>query len=313
MRIKIAALLLGCTALTAPRAWAQAPGQLPPGSPLPPMAGPGAPPGPPPGMTPGPSALPTPQGSPPPTWMPQGSSPSTAFALPPPALPTLPPASAPQALPPPEAPRILIAGRIGFGIGIYIAPGVISSAAQGGASGALGGLGALPSYGGSLGIRWWVKERLVVLPSLSMSITRTSAPSVTDTFGNYTQGETFTSGVIAPALSLGYAAYRGKSTRVLILGGVGFAYTAQGVLQDIPTTDNTRTSRYVTAKTLGFNIPFGFALEQFFTPRISAVLGAQAPIFDYRSTKIGAAEAATSIGASFNATQLGASVYFYND
>jgi hypothetical protein len=224
----------------------------------------------------------------------------------------LPPASPPQAPPPVEAPQLQIAGRVGFGIGIYAAPGLSIGASSGGASGALGGLGAL-SYGGALGIRWWVKERLVVLPSLSMSITRTSAPSVTDNFGNYTQGSSFTNGAIAPSLSLGYAAYRGKSTRVLLLGGVGFAYSAQGVLQDIPTTDNTRTSRYVTAKSLSFNVPFGFALEQFFTPRISAVVGAQAPLFEYRSAKIGAAEATSSIGANFSATQLGASVFFYTD
>ncbi len=85
------------------------------------------------------------------------------------------------------------------------------------------------------------------------------------------------------------------------------------MLQDIPTTDSTRTSRYVTAKTLGFNVPFGFELEQFFTPRISAVVGVQAPIFDYRSRRIGAAEATSSIGANFDATQLGASVFFYTD
>ena len=310
MRIRIAALFLGCIALTAPRARAQAPGQLPPGSPSPPpsMTGPGAPPGPPPGMMPGPSALPLPQAYPPPPWPQNGLPPSLTSPPPPPPPPptTLPPAAA-------EAPQLKIAGRVGFGIGIYAAPGLSRGASTGGASGALGGLGALPSYGGALGIRWWVKERLVVLPSLSMSINRTSAPSATDAYGNYTQGGSFTSGVIAPTVSLGYAVYRGKSTRVLVVGGVGFTYSAQGVLQDIPTTDSTRTSRYVTAKTLDFNVPFGFALEQFFTPRISAVVGAQAPIFDYWSTKIGAAEANSSIGANFNAAQLGASVFFYTD
>ncbi len=134
-------------------------------------------------------------------------------------------------MPPPtavEAPQLQIAGRVGFGVGIYVAPGINSIAAQAGGSGAAAALGPLPAYGGFLGIRWWVKERLVVLPALSMSITRMSAPSVTDSYGNYTQGESFTNGLIAPALSLGYAAYRGKTTRVLLLGGVGFAYTAQG-------------------------------------------------------------------------------------
>ena len=66
-------------------------------------------------------------------------------------------------------------------------------------------------------------------------------------------------------------------------------------------------------KSLSFTVPFGFALEQFFTSRISVVLGAQAPLFAYRSTKVKDADAVTTVGANFNATQLGASIFFYTD
>lgn len=215
----------------------------------------------------------------------------------------LPPAAPPQALPPPEAPPLQMAGKVGFGVGFYVAPG--------GGSGALGGIS---NFGGALGLRWWAKERLAVLPSLNLSISHTTVPNYTDAGGNYTQGDSFTNGTIAPALSLGYAAYRGKTTRFLIIGGVGFNYTARDQIQTIPTTgSNGGTARYVTAKSLSFNVPFGFALEQFFTPRISVVVGAQAPLFEYQSTKVGAADATTEVGANFNATQLGASIFFYTD
>lgn len=221
----------------------------------------------------------------------------------------LPPPSPPQGQPSSEAQPLQVAGRVGFGVGVYVAPGLVGS----GATAAAGALGGLQTLGGAVGIRWWVKERLVVLPSLGLSISHTSIPSSTDAFGNFIQGDSLTNGLLAPAVSLGYAAYRGKTTRFLLIGGVGFTYQAQGQLQDIPSTGNSRTARYVTAKSLSFNVPFGFALEQFFTPRISAVVGAQAPLFEYRSTKLGFTEATTSVGANFNATQLNASIFFYTD
>jgi hypothetical protein len=286
MRIRIAALFFGCIALTAPRAWAQAPGQF---SPTPPgMTGPGAPPGPP-GMTAGPSPQPGPQPGPQPyptpAWSPPGPPQSPGFAPLPPALP-------PQAQPPQEAQPLQLAGRVGFGIGIYVAPG-------GGSSSPLGALGGFSSFGGSLGIRWWAKERLAVLPSLSLSINHT--------FGDGIQGDSSTTGTVAPALSLGYAAYRGKTTRFLLIGGVGFSYEVRRLLQ------GNQTSSDDIAKLLSFTVPFGFALEQFFTSRISVVLGAQAPLFEYRSIKVNDQDAITTVGANFNATQLNASIFFYTD
>lgn len=224
----------------------------------------------------------------------------------------LPPTAPPQVQPAPEAPPIQVAGRVGFGIGIYVAPG-------GGSSSSYAAQGALQAFsgsylGGSVGIRWWAKERLAVLPSLSLSISRTTIPNMTDIYGNYTQGSSFTNGTIAPALSLGYAAYRGKTTRFLLIGGVGFSYDANEERQSIPSTGRDEgTARYVTAKSLSFTIPFGFALEQFFTSRLSVVVGAQAPLFQYQSIKVGYADAVTRVGANFNATQLNASVFFYTD
>jgi hypothetical protein len=223
----------------------------------------------------------------------------------------LPPPSMPQPmLPPPvEAPQLQLAGRVGFGVGLFFAP-------RGGSSNsAVGGVGALSSFGGSLGIRWWVKERLALFPSLNLSISHTTIPNVSDGFNNFTLGGSFTSGTIAPALSLGYAVYRGKSTRFVVMGGAGFSYAAQQQTKNIPSSGGSggQTQRYVTAKSLSFDVPFGFALEQFFTSKISASIGAQAPLFEYRSTKVDIADATKSVGANFDATQLNASIYFYTD
>lgn len=299
MRIKIALLVATCVALAAPSAMAQAPGAppLPP-----PPAGPG--------MPPGPGMAPLPQAYPPPVWSPPASPPQ-GFS---PQPPMMPPPSMPQpmstATAPVETPQLQLAGRVGFGIGLYYAPGVGYS----NGSGALGALGGLSSFGGSLGIRWWVKERLALFPSLNLSVNHSTIPDVTDGFGNFTRGGSFTSGNIAPALSLGYAVYRGKSTRFLVMGGAGMSYTAQQQIKNIPTSGGDGgTSRYVTAKSLTFNLPFGFALEQFFTSKISASIGAQAPLFEYRSTKLDVADATKSVGANFNGTQLNASIYFYTD
>ncbi|MEO5728499.1 MAG: hypothetical protein ABI134_07480 [Byssovorax sp.] len=279
MRIRIAALFSVCVALTAFRAWAQEPGQFPP-TPL--------------GMTAEPTTPPAPPVYPPPATSPPGPPQSPAFA---PPSPTLPPASPPQAQALPEVAPIQVAGRVGFGVGLYVAPGVGSPSA---------GLSAISIIGASLGIRWWAKERLAVIPSLSLSISHTSAPSTTDTLGHHIQGDSFTNGTVAPALSLGYAAYRGKFTRFLVIGGVGFGYEARQLLQGVPAT-------YETTKSLSFTVPFGFALEQFFTYRISVVVGAQAPLFEYRSTKVSYADALTTVGANFNATQLNATIFFYTD
>lgn len=305
MRIRIAALFFSSIALTAPRAWAQAPSPLPPGAPG--VAGPGAPPGPP-GVTAAPSAPPGLQAYPPPAWPPPGPLQTPAFAPPPPMQP---PASPPQAPPPPEALPIRVAGRVGFGIGAYVAPGGGSGAATAAAS--LGGLGGILPYGASLGIRWWAKERLAVLPSLNLTILHTSAPLTTTASGTIVPAGDFTEGSIAPGLSLGYAAYRGKTTRFLVIGGASFSYSAQARVKQDANPGGSVTTHYVTAKTLGFNIPFGFALEQFFTSRISVVVGAQAPLFEFLSTKVGFSDASTTVGANFNATQLGASLYFYTD
>jgi hypothetical protein len=224
----------------------------------------------------------------------------------------LPPASPPQAPPPPEAPQLQLAGRVGFGLGLYVAPGGSYGAPSYRGAGAA--LSAIPAVGGSLGIRWWVKERLAIFPALNLSVNHNSIPNDTDSYGRYTQGGSFTNGTVAPELLLGYTVYRGKSTRFLLVGGVGFSYTAQQQIKDIPTTgDGGETSRYITAKSTSFTVPFGFALEQFFTSRISVSVGAQAPLFEYQSTKVDIAEAITSVGANFSATQLNASIYFYTD
>ena len=157
-----------------------------------------------------------------------------------------------------------------------------------------------------------VKERVALFPSLNLSVNHSSIPDDT-THGNFTKGGSFTSGTVAPALSLGYAVYRGKSTRFLLMGGAGFNYTAQQQIKNIPSLEGGGVARYATAKSMSFTAPFGFALEQFFTSRISATVGAQAPLFEFRSTKIESADATTSVGANFNGTQLNASIYFYTD
>lgn len=303
MRIRIPLLLSTCLTLVAPSAWAQAPGPLPP-APPPGMVGPGAPPGPAVALPWQQSAPPVPQAYPPPAWSPPGPPQ-------PPVFTPAPPMSPPAAPPPAEAPPLQLAGRVGFGLGFYVAPGARS---YGASPGALGALGGLASYGGSLGLRWWVRERIALFPSLNLSISHSTIPNQTDEFQRYTQGGSYTSGTVAPGLSLGYAAYRGKSTRFLVMGGVGFNYSASQQIKNIQSSGaNGGTSRYVTAKSLSFDVPFGFALEQFLTSRISVTLGAQAPLFEFRSTKVDVADATTSVGANFDATQLDASIYFYTD
>lgn len=287
MRIRIAVLLASCVALGAPSAWAQAPGQLPPGPPG--MAEPGAPPGPP-GMTqPGPMYAP-----PPVAWSPPGPPQVPVYAV-----PFVPRTDLPPEPPPPP---FDLAGRVGFGLGISIAPGL----------GALGGLGAQGTGSlatGSLGIRWWARERVVLLPQIHLAVSHQTRP----TNGSVFTPNSFTSGTVAPGLSVGYVAYRGHSTRFILSGGVAFSYDVSPLLSESQLGNGGFITQFVAVKTLSFTVPVGLALEQLLTPRISVVVGADSPLFAYSSQKVADGDATTSIGAEFQATRFSASIFFYTD
>ncbi len=292
------AVLFGAGALCAARpAWSQAPLPLPPspfGAP-----DPGAPPGPP-GAPPQPGQ-----------FVPAQQPPFSVSSFPPGPPPPFPgqPGPLPPAPPPPEK-TLDLTGHVGFGFGLWAAP--VALATQGnGAVGAFGGLGSL--LGGALSLRWWVRDRFFLTPSLQLGISRDTIPDSDSTFQKGVNGGSFTNGTFAPALSLGFAAYRGKSTRFLLSGGLSFGYTVDQTITQDRDFDGNIFGRYQAAKSVVFAVPVGFALEQFFSPRISIVLGADSPLFSYRSLKVGSRPPTTSIGADFTSTRLSGAVVFYTD
>lgn len=215
-----------------------------------------------------------------------------------------PPQFVPRAELPPEPPppSFDLAKRVGFGVGVSIAPG----------RGALGGLGAQGTGSlatGSLGIRWWARERVVLLPSVRLAVSHQTRP----TSGNVFTPNSFTSGTFAPGLSAGYVAYRGQRTRFILSGGVAFSYDVSPLLSQSPSGNGGLFTQFVAVKTLSFTVPVGLAVEQLLTPRISVVVGADSPLFAYSSQTIAGSDATTSIGAEFQATQFNASIFFYTD
>jgi hypothetical protein len=191
---------------------------------------------------------------------------------------------------------------VGFGVGVSIAPGL----------GALGGLGAQGTGAlatGTVGIRWWVRERVVLLPELRLAVSHQTRPAN----GSVFTPDSFTSGTFAPGLSAGYVAYRGQRTRFILSGGVAFSYDVSPLFAQSQFGNGGFITEFVAVKTLSFTVPVGLALEQLLTPRISVVVGAASPLFAYSSQKVADSDAITSIGAELQATRFNASIFFYTD
>lgn len=314
MRIEVAVLFGSCVAFAGAPAWSQVPGQPPPGAPGAPAASvPGAPapavPGvPAPGVSGAPVSSAAPPVVPPPAPPPSDPGPSppvvAASALPPSPPPSAPLAAPPAAAPPAEKP-IELARRFGFGFGLWASP----LALVGGKS----GLGPSVSYGGALSVVWWASDRVLVAPTLRMGISYTTAPDSASIYGQTVRGSSYTNGTFAPALSLGFAAYRGKSSRFILLGGLGFNYLVDENIVATPLANGGAEYKYVPVESVSFTVPAGFAFEQFFTPKISLSLGAGASLFSYGYSKTGHDAPSRVVGADFSTAQLNGSIYFYTD
>lgn len=146
-----------------------------------------------------------------------------------------------------------------------------------------------------------------------MGISSTSAPDERVYSLEPIRGATFTDGHFSPGLSLGFAAYRGKSSRFVLLGGIAFAYTVSHVVMPTRLPDNGIAFQYLPVETVSLHVPVGFSFEQFFTPKISISLGAGAPLFSYGTTKTGHDAPSRFIGADFSTAQLTGAVFFYTD
>ncbi|WP_437627881.1 hypothetical protein [Sorangium sp. So ce1151] len=298
------AFLLGlAVACATPVAWGQAPAAQPPEQGAGVAVGTGMPAAAP--APPAPAPAWPPPAWPPPAWPPPTTTPAPGFA----STPALAPPPAPRA---PEAPPLALAGRIGFGIGAWAAPLALldSRASQLTSLSAVGMLG----YGGQLGVRLWVSEKVVLSPSLHLSLAHSWVTESAISGSDASEGESVTSGSVAPGLMLGYAAYRGKATRIIVSGGLHFAYSAgqQFALARNPDTseDELDASEF---KSVVLAVPAGIALEQLFTPGISIVLGMETPLLSYRSSEMEGQQALATVGADFRSTQLSASIFFYTD
>jgi hypothetical protein len=236
-------------------------------------------------------------------------------APPPAPMFNAPPAQLPPAQPAPEK-AIDLKGRVGFGVGLWFAPAALAAQQSdlGGSAGALGGLGALgAAFGSTLSIRWWASDRVFLTPSLRLGISHTEDPGSQSPYQQQVAGGSYTNGAFAPALSLGYAAYRGKSTRFLLSAGLSVGYTVQEVVTYTADSNNVTTGRYEADKRLGLTIPVGLALEQFFTPRISIVVGAESPLFSLAYEQVGSGPTGKSIGLDFSSTRLTGALVLYTD
>lgn len=203
----------------------------------------------------------------------------------------------------PEIPGRL-ARRVGFGIGLWSTPGY----AFGQGSGALGN-----SYlGAQIGIRWWVSERLAILPSLTLGVNHTSTGDSKNDFGEVVKGYETTSGTVAPMVVFSYAAYVGQTTRFMLSAGPGFVYSVQPV-QGQRYPDGTEAPPTKDAERFTAAAIAGFALEQFFTSRLSLVVGVDAPVLAVSVSQTGEDDASTSVSADFNSTRVSASVFLYID
>jgi hypothetical protein len=196
-----------------------------------------------------------------------------------------------------------MAGRVGFGIGLWGAPLALITGQNGAGPAAVGA---------SLGVRWWMTERLALLPALYASVQHQETHDTKNDFGEVQKGTSTTSGIVAPSVRVAYAAFSGKTTRLLLAGGGGFSYAVQpNITQHYPDGSPKPPTDDLTK--VGFSVLAGLGIEQFFTPRISIALGVDAPIFSFSSTKSGKDDPTTAVGADFNSTQLSAAVFFYTD
>lgn len=305
MRIPVAALLGGALACAAPLAWGQTPGI---GSAAP---SPGAAPAPPPGApaasqpVPGSTSGANPAAAPLPPFLqpaPQPFSPPPSLPAPGPGPASVPLSSTPLQVPA-ESPPLRLAGHVGFGMGIWGLPAYSPNN-----NGTLGGV----AVGGALDVRWWVTERLALLPTLSLSFAHTSTPDKKSAFGDVVPGSDSTTATVAPAILFSYAVYSGKSTRFLLSAGPGFVYTVQpDPTQQYP--DGSPKPQPDDLKRSSFAVLAGFAFEQFFTPRLSLVLGADSPVFAFTSSQSGDNDPTTQVSADFSSTRLTAAVFFYTE
>ncbi|MFO0757548.1 MAG: hypothetical protein U0359_13715 [Byssovorax sp.] len=284
------------------------------------------PPAPAPSQVPGPSTAAPPPMLPPPAMSP-GYPPPLAPELPPQPGPLYPASPAPPVpSPPPAAPPswsdtpVNLSHRAGFGFGLWAAPVIVAGSSTGlragpGAPGALGGLGALGTgYGGLLSLRYWVSDRLLLSPALVMGISHSTNKEQSDYLGNNHLNEgSFTEGTFAPSLSLGFAAYRGKTNRFLLFGGIQFAYSVYEDTVQKKTVTDEFYYQYEPVTNVSVGLPIGLGFEQFFTPRLSICLSASSPIFSYVSSKTGSTPDSSRIGADFASTLLGGTVFFYTD
>ncbi|WP_437932483.1 hypothetical protein WMF37_25550 [Sorangium sp. So ce291] len=304
---RVASLFGLAVACAAPVAW----GQVPDAQPQPPGQGAGVAVGA--GIPAAAPAAPAPAWPPPawppPAWPPPTTAPAPAYgSTPAPGRPLAPP-PAPRA---PEAPPLELAGRIGFGIGAWAAPLALLESRSSQLTG-LSGLGQL-GYGGQLGLRLWVSEKVVLTPSLHLSLEHSWVPESAISGSTALEGESVTSGSVAPGLMFGYAAYRGKATRIIVSSGLYFAYSA-GQRFSMKWNSGTSEDELNASefKSLALAVPVGIALEQLFTPGISIVLGMEAPLLSYRSSEVEGQPAIATVGADFRSTQLSASIFFYTD
>src|SRR5262249_5588448 len=111
--------------------------------------------------------------------------------------------------------------------------------------------------------------------------------------------------------TFGFAAYRGKTTRVMLSLGPSFAYSVGAASSISPSAQPRSDSNRF--KSVAFAFLGGLALEQFFTPKISILVGMKSPLFQFTSTEFDGGDADKKFGASFDATRLGAAVVFYTD
>lgn len=265
-------------------------------------------------VAPPPSAAPLPE-----TGMaPVGTQPQGATLFPPPApwmSPVQPPPPSFSTTPPPAAPPgpppLQVAGRLGLGLGVWGAPVLLAGSAD--AAGKSSLLGA--AYGSALGARWWTSERVVVIPSLRLSVDHRDFPAIEEN-GQYaaTPATSQTSAAFAPSVSFGYAVHRGKMTRFLLSAGIGASYAVVPTLSArFRSEDGRLYSQYLKTKTWSISVPAGFSLEQFFTPKISVVLGAEAPLFYYDRSTLAEDEPTDAFGTTLDTTRASASVFFYLD
>jgi hypothetical protein len=151
------------------------------------------------------------------------------------------------------------------------------------------GLSGESNYGPTTGLRWWMSERVALMPALRLAISTTDGRDAT--------------GTLAPEVLFGFAVYRGRMTRFVLSVGPSFAYSVN---------DRPASGGLERAKTVAFSVLGGLGLEHFFTSNISMVVGTESPLFQVSNVTIDRSDELT-VGAAFDATRFGAAVFFYTD